>query len=145
MASVSTYVNFMGNTEEAFNFYKSVFGGEFGAFQRMKEVPPSPGYPELTSEEQEMVMHVELRLLGGHLLMGTDMLESMGHKLVQGNNVSINLQLDSKADLDRYFKDLSESGSEIEAPREMFWGDYFASFADKFGLRWMMVAPAKAT
>lgn len=141
MASVSTYVNFMGKTEEAFTFYQTVFGGELGAWQRMKEVPPYPGQPELTVEEKEMIMHVELPLLGGHLLMGTDMLESMGHKLIQGNNVSINLQFDTKEDMDRHFNALSDGGSEIMEPQEMFWGDYFASFADKFGLRWMMVAP----
>jgi PhnB protein len=132
----------MGNTEEAFRFYQSVFGGELGAMQRMKEVPPYPGQPELTSEEKEMIMHVELPLLGGHMLMGTDMLESMGHKLIQGNNVSINLQFDTKVEMDTYFAALSAGANDVMEPQEMFWGDYFAAFADKFGLRWMMVAPA---
>lgn len=103
MAKVSTYFNFPGNTEEAFNFYKSVFGGEFvGGISRMGEVPPQEGQPPLSEADKNLVMHVCLPILGGHELMGTDATESMGQPPVQfGNNVYINLQPDTRAETDR--------------------------------------------
>lgn len=92
MARVSTYLNFLGSTEEAFEFYRSVFGGEFTSFTRMSEIPPMPDQPALSEREQNMVMHIELPTLGDHVLMGTDALESMGHTVEFGNNISINLE-----------------------------------------------------
>src|SRR5690242_14372600 len=97
MSKVSIYLNFQGNTEEAFNFYKSVFKTDYAApVMRMKDIPPQEGMPPLPENEKDKVMHVALPILGGIQLMGTDMLESMGHKLKIGNNVSINLEPDSK-------------------------------------------------
>jgi PhnB protein len=137
MARVSTYLNFMGNTEEAFNFYRSVFGGEFTDFQRMSEVPSMPGQPPLRDKEKNMLMHVELSTLGDHVLMGTDALESMGHSLVFGNNASINLEPDTREETDRLFAALSE-GADVTMPMsEMFWGGYFGSLTDRFGVQWM--------
>jgi PhnB protein len=139
MAKVSTYLNFMGKTEEAFNFYKAAFRSEFaGAFMRMGDVPPGPGMPALTDAEKQLVMHVELPILGGHVIMGTDTLESMGHKLTVGNNVSINLEPDTRAEADRLFKELSEGGKVAMPMMDMFWGSYWGSFEDKFGTRWMI-------
>lgn len=144
MASVSTYLNFPGNTEEAFMFYKSVFGGEFvGDIARMGDVPPQEGVPPLKEEEKSLVMHVALPILGGHLLMGTDGAESMGQTVVFGNNVNINLEPDTREELDRLFAALSEGGEVEMEPQVMFWGDYFASCADKFGVRWMLNCSAK--
>jgi PhnB protein len=127
----------MGKTEEAFRFYASVFGTELSPINRMGEVPPVPGMPALSEADKNAVMHVMLPILGGHVLMGTDMLESMGHKLIVGNNVSINLEPDTRAETERLFQRLAEGGS-IEMPlQDMFWGDYFGSLSDKFGIRWM--------
>ena len=143
MARTSTYLNFMGKTEEAFRFYASVFGTELSPFNRMGEVPSGPGMPALSEAEKNAVMHVSLPILGGHVLMGTDMLESMGHKLILGNNVSINLEPDTRAETERLFQRLAEGGS-IEMPlQDMFWGAYFGSLSDKFGIRWMFNCSAK--
>jgi len=137
MSSVSIYLNFMGNTEEAFNFYKSVFHTEFqGPLMRMSDIPPQPGMPSLPEEEKNKVMHVSLPILGGTKLMATDMLQSMGHKLIEGNNVTINLEPDTKEDTDRLFNALSEGGSEIVPMREEFWG-YWGCCKDRYGIRWM--------
>jgi len=144
MATVNTYLNFDGNTEEAFNFYKDVFGGEFdGGISRMGEAPREEGQPPLKEEEKNMVMHVALPILGGYMLMGTDATESMGFKVKFGNNVYINLQPDTRAETDRLFEALSE-GATIEMPlQEMFWGDYYGSLVDKFGVCWMFACSSK--
>lgn len=137
MASVSIYLNFMGKTEEAFNFYKSVFRTEFeGPLMRMSDLPQQPGMPPLAQEEKDKVMHVTLPILGGTKIMATDMLESLGHKLIEGNNVTINLEPDSKEETDRLFNRLSDGGSEIAPMRDEFWG-YWGCCKDKFGIRWM--------
>lgn len=145
MASVSTYLNFARNTEEAFNFYKSVFGGEFAGdgIQRMSEVPPQEGQPPLKDEDKNLVMHVSLPILGGHLLMGSDAPESMGFKVNFGNNIYINLEPDTRKEVDRLFKALSKGGKVEMEPQEMFWGDYFGSCTDKFGVQWMFNCASK--
>ena len=144
MAAVSTYLNFPGNTEEAFLFYRSVFGGEFvGGIRRMGEVPAQPGQPPMSESDRKLVLHVTLPILGGHQLMATDASDSMGFKLVKGNNVNINLQPDTRADADRLFKGLS-AGGEVSMPlMEMFWGDYFGSVTDRFGIHWMINCASK--
>jgi PhnB protein len=138
MARVSTYLNFARNTEEAFSFYKSVFGTEFvDGISRMGEVPPQEGQPELSEEDKNLVMNVQLPTLAGHMLMGTDAPESMGFNVNQGNNVYINLEPDTRRETDELFKALSEGGK-VEMPlQDMFWGDYFGSLIDKFGVQWM--------
>lgn len=144
MVGVSTYLNFDGTTEEAFNFYKQVFGTEFdGGIQRMGDVPPQEGQPPLSEADKNLVMHVTLPILGGHRLMGTDATESLGFKLVQGNNVYISLDPGSRAESDRLFKELSEGGKVEMAMQEMFWGDYYGSFTDKFGVQWMIDTASK--
>lgn len=138
MSKVSIYLNFQGNTEDAFNFYKSVFKTDFASpFMYMKDIPPQEGMPPLPEKEKNMVMHVALPILGGTQIMGTDMLESMGHKLKIGNNVTINLEPDSREETERLFKALSEGGSDIAPLQDMFWGAYWGSCLDKFGIRWM--------
>ena len=134
MAKVSTYLNFPRNTEEAFNFYKTVFGGEFigAGIQRFSVVPPQKGQPPMADEDKNLVMHVGLTILGGHVLMGTDAPESMGFKVNFGNNMYINLEPDTRAETDRLFKSLSEGGKVEMALQEMFWGDYFGSCKDKY-------------
>ena len=139
MARVSTYLNFAGNTEEAFLFYKSVFGGEFtGEIQRMGDVPTMEGQPALPEDTKNMVMHVEFPILAGHMLMGTDAPESMGFSLQPGNNVFINLEPDTLEEASHLFAALSEGGK-VEMPlQEMFWGAHFGSLTDKFGMKWMV-------
>ncbi len=137
MANVSIYLNFMGNTEEAFNYYKNVFKTEFSApVMRNKDMPQQEGMPSLSETEKNKVMHVELPILGGTKLMGTDMLESMGHKLREGNNITISLNPDTKEEADRLYKELSQGGADGVAPHDEFWG-YWGTCKDKFGIRWM--------
>ncbi len=137
MASVNTYLNFPGNTEEAFEFYRSVFGGESGPIHRIGDAPADPCEPPLSEADKRLVMHVELPILGGHLLMGTDATESMGHKLVTGTNVHISLQTDTREQTDRLFAALSAGGTVTTPLQDMFWGAYFGSLRDRFGVQWM--------
>lgn len=138
MIRVSTYLNFMGRTEEAFQFYRSVFGTEFVTpISRMGDMPADPSMPPLTDGEKDKVMHVELPILGGHVLMGTDMLESQGHQLRTGNNMTINLELEDRVEAERLFGELSEGGSDQFGLQEMPWGAYWGTCADRFGVRWM--------
>ena len=146
MARVSTYLNFERSTEEAFNFYKSVFGTEYeGEIMRMGSVPPQEGMPELSEEDKNLIMHVSLPILGGHVLMGTDAPKSMGFSMNFGNNMYIMLEPDTRAEADRLFTALS-AGGEVEMPmQDMFCGDYFGSFTDKFGTKWMIDIPSKVS
>jgi PhnB protein len=144
MASTSTYLNFAGNTEAAFDFYKSVFGTEFtGPIMRHGDVPLPKGTPPLGDTEKNLVMHVSLPILGGHLLMGTDIFEGMGMSIEQGNNIYICLQPDSRAQTDALFAALSEGGSVEQPLEDMFWGDYFGTLVDRFGIQWMFVCSSK--
>lgn len=144
MSRVSTYLNFSRNTEEAFTFYKSVFGGEFtNGIQRLGSVPAQEGMPPLKEEDKHLVMHVELPILGGHVLMGTDAPESMGFQVTFGNNLFINLEPDTRAQTDELFAKLSEGGKVGMPLAEMFWGGYFGSCTDKFGVQWMFNCNAK--
>lgn len=137
MAHVSIYLNFMGNAEEAFTFYKKVFKTEFSVpLMRMKDIPARPGMPPLPDSEQNKVMHVALPILGGTEIMATDMLESMGHKLIEGNNITISLNPDTKLEADRLYAELSQGGTGGVAPHDEFWG-YWGTCKDKFGIRWM--------
>lgn len=145
MSRVSTYLNFPRQTEEAFQFYKSVFGGEFeGGVHRFSEVPPQEGAPPLKEEDKNLVMHVALPILGGHVLMGTDAPESMGFTVNFGNNIYINLEPDTRAETDQLFAKLSEGGKVEMALQDMFWGDYFGSCRDKYGVQWMFNCSAKS-
>ncbi len=138
MSRVSIYLNFKRETEEAFNFYKDVFGGEFeGGLHRMAEVPPQEGSPELSEEDKNLVMHVALPILGGFMLMGTDVPDSVSMSVTKGNNVYINLEPDTRAETERLFTALGEGGTVEMSLKEMFWGDYFGALTDKFGIRWM--------
>ena len=145
MSTVSLYLNFQRTTEEAFNFYKEVFGGEFiGGLHRMGEVPAVEGQPALSDEDKNLVMHVALKLLGDFVLMGTDVPESRGFTVTFGNNSYINLQPDTRAEAEMLFAKLSEGGHVGMPLQEMFWGDYYGSLADKFGVQWMVNCSEKA-
>lgn len=146
MATVSTYLNFPGNTEEVFLFYKSVFGGDFlGEITRFKDMPPQEGTPPLGEAEQNMIVHIALPLMGGHLLMGTDAPESMGFTLKFGNNSYLMLQPDTRAETSGLFDALSAGGKVEMELQDMFWGDFFGSCTDKFGVQWMFNCEQKNT
>lgn len=144
MARVSTYLNFPRSTEQAFLFYRSVFGGDFtGPVHRFADMPAAPGQPPLPAEDARLVMHVELSILGGHVLMGTDAPESMGFRCAPGNNVYINLEPDTRAEAERLFNALAEGGKVETALQDMFWGAYFGSLTDRFGVQWMVNCNAR--
>ena len=133
---MNVYLNFAGNTEEAFNFYRSVFGGEFASLVRFKDMPMKG--VKIPKENEDKIMHIGLPIGKDNVLMATDTLEALGQKLVQGNNVHIMVQPESKAEADRIFSALSKGGT-IEIPIEdQPWGDYYGSFKDKFGVQWMV-------
>lgn len=138
-ASVSTYVNFPGNTEEVFNFYRSVFKTDFvNGIQRFGDIPADPSQPPVAENVKKMVLHVALPILGGHILMGTDAPKEMGFSIAQGNNMHINLEPESREEAKRIFDELSVGGK-IEMPmQDMFWGAFYGSFTDKFGINWMV-------
>jgi PhnB protein len=144
MAQVATYLNFDRNTEEAFAFYKSVFGTEYlGPITRHGDVPVPEGHPGPSEADKNLVINVALPILAGHLLMGTDTGDFMGATFVQGNNVHICLIPDTRTDSDRLFAALSAGGN-VETPmQEMFWGDYYGNFTDKFGVQWMINCSSK--
>ena len=145
MGSVATYLNFARETEEVFNFYKSVFGTEFqGEIHRFAGVPGPDGQPMSADHpDANLVMHVSLPITGGHLLMGTDAPESMGFTVISGNNVYIMVMPDSREEADRLFAKLSEGGNVEMEMADQFWGDYFGSFKDKYGIGWMIDVPGE--
>ncbi|HSF88158.1 MAG TPA: VOC family protein [Saprospiraceae bacterium] len=139
MPGVSVYLNFNGTTESAFRFYKSVFGGDFdGGIHRFSEIPPSDGMPPIPDSDKNLVMHVSLPIMdNSFMLMGSDSPESMGFKIIQGNNMSINLMTDSREETDRLFAALSAGGVVEQPMQDMFWGAYYGSCTDQFGIKWM--------
>lgn len=134
MATINPYLNFSGNCEEAFNFYKACFGVEYESLQRYNEVPGESHVPD---SESEWIMHVSLPIGHGTFLMGSDQPSSMG-EVDPGNNVHISIQTDSDRETDRLFNALS-AGGKITMPLEQtFWGARFGMFVDKFGIQWMI-------
>lgn len=134
MAAINPYLNFGGNCEEAFNFYKSAFGGDFTALMRFKDVPSEGNLP---AEEGEKIMHVALPIGHGAVLMGSDRPASMG-PVTGGNNLYISIQTDSEAETTRIFNALSASGQVSMPLHQAFWGALFGMFTDKFGVQWMV-------
>ncbi|MCG2588336.1 VOC family protein [Rhodohalobacter sulfatireducens] len=136
MPTINPYLNFQGNTEEAFIFYQSIFGGEFiGGITRFSDTPEGNNLPE---NERDKVMHIALPIGDRNMIMGTDALESMNQTVEQGSNFYISIQADSKEQADQYFNGLSDE-AEIEMEMQnMFWGDYFGMLTDKFGIKWMV-------
>ncbi len=134
MATFHPYLNFNGNTEEAFLFYKSVIGGEFAQVMRFKDAPGGGGVPE---SEGDKIMHIALPLGGGTMMMGTDVGGNM-EPAIMGTNFSISVSPESEEEAHRLFNGLSAGGQVMVPLRKEFWGDTFGWFVDKFGIRWMM-------
>ena len=136
MTKLNIYLNFAGNTEEAFSFYKSVFGGEFSAVVRFKDMPMEG--VKIPKEDENKIMHISLPISKENVLMASDALTSLGQKITQGNNTYISIHPESKEEADRIFKALS-AGGKMEMPiANQPWGDYYGSFRDKFGMQWMV-------
>lgn len=139
MSKVSIYLNFPGTTEAAFAFYKEVFGTEYSRpIMRMGDMPAAPGQPPMPEAEKKAVLNVGLPILGGVELMATDAVGERARSHVLGTNFSINLQPDTRVEAKRLYEALSAGGSDITPLQDMFWGALWASFVDKFGIRWMI-------
>lgn len=139
-ARVCTYLNFAGNTEEAFLFYKKVFKTAFigKGIQRFGDIPASSEHKPVADEVKKMVLHVELPITGNHILMGTDAPKEMGFTLTQGNNMHICIEPETREEADRLFNELSAGGKVTMPMAEMFFGAYFGEFSDKYGINWMI-------
>lgn len=138
MITANIYLTFKGNCEEAFNFYKSVLGGEFQMMSRFSEMPPQEGMPPLPEEDQNKIMHVSLPLSGDSVLMGSDSAGPWAAGFQAGNNFSISLSTDSKEEADRLMAQMSDGGR-VEMPMaDTFWGSYFGMCVDQFGIAWMI-------
>jgi PhnB protein len=131
-----SYLNFAGNAQQAFDFYKSAFGGDFSSVVRFKDLPMEG--VTISKEDEEKIMHIALPIGEDNVLMASDVLESLGQQLVQGNNVYVSVHPTSREEADRIFTALSE-GADIEMPMgDQVWGDYYGSLKDKFGIQWMV-------
>ena len=134
--TLNTYITFKDNCREAFEFYRSVFGGEFTAMETFGGGPPDMGVPE---SELDRIMHVSLPI-GSSVLMGSDSSSVFGPGPVMGTNFSISYEADSREDADDKFAKLSEGGTVTMPLGDMFWGAYFGSLTDKFGINWQVIA-----
>ena len=137
MASVNLYLNFNGNCEEAFNFYKSAFGGEFKYIGRFNEMPPSENNP-IPESEGNKIMHVSLPVGDGSFLMGSDTGGEWAPGFIPGNNFSISINTTRKEEADKLFTSLSDGGKVTMPLSKTFWSEYFGMFTDKFGINWMV-------
>ena len=138
MARVSTYLNFPGTCEAAFRFYREIFGGEFlGPVARFTDAPPNPDHP-LSDADRQLIMHIELPILGGHVLMGSDAPPSMGFHLTSGDQTNLNLETDTRQEARRLFDALSAGGQVLMPLQDMFWGALFGHVRDRFGILWMV-------
>ena len=136
MATINPHINFNGNAEEAFTFYKSVFGGEFAKVIRFKELA-GPGFP-ISEKESNKIMHIALPIGKANMLMANDVPESMGRTNENENRSKIAIVADSKEEADKLFNGLS-AGGQIEGPiGDSPWGSYFGCFRDKYGIEWMV-------
>lgn len=137
MTTVNVYLTFNGNCLEAFDFYKSVFGGEFSHVGRFKDMPADPGHP-VSPQDSNKIMHISLPISQETMLMGSDTGGEWASGFAQGNNISISITTDSKENADHYFNGLSAGGTVTMPMNQTFWGDYFGMFTDKFGINWMV-------
>jgi len=135
--AVAPYLTFLGNCEEAFNYYRSIFGGQFGYVGRYSEMPPMEGQPAMPESEARKIMHISLPI-GNTVLMGADAAGGFGGETIIGNNISVSINAVSKADADRIFNGLANGGNVTLPIADQFWGSYFGMCVDKFGINWMM-------
>lgn len=137
IATINPYLTFLGNCEEAFDFYKAVFGGEIVMMSRFSEMPPQDGMP-IPDDLKDKIMHTTLKINESTLLMGSDTGGEWGADIVVGNNITLSITADSKDQADDFFAGLSEGG-QVKMPMDKtFWGSYFGMCIDKFGINWMI-------
>jgi PhnB protein len=134
---IHPYLNFGNRTEEAMRFYEKALGGKLTEIHRFGSMPQQDGF-ELTPEQKTLVMHVGLELPDGQMIMASDMIAGMGPKRVEGNNISISVHPGSKQEADRIFAALAQGGTITMPIANQFWGDYFGSLTDRFGINWMV-------
>lgn len=141
---IHSYLTFDGKAEEAFRFYEKVLGGKLTEIHRFGSMPQH-GDHELTPEQKNLVLHVGLEFPDGQLIMASDIIDGMGPKLREGNNFSISLHPDTKQEADRLFQSLADGGTITMPIEDQFWGDYFGSLTDRFGINWMVNCSEPAT
>ena len=139
LMKINPYLFFDGDAEEAFRFYERIFDGELQGLQHFEDVPE--GADELTDEQKDLVLHVGLELSEDQTIMGSDVLEGMGDGHIEGNNVAISVAARSRENADEIFEAFAEGGMITMPMEEQFWGDYFGSVTDRFGINWMVSAP----
>ncbi|MCB0395395.1 MAG: VOC family protein [Flavobacteriales bacterium] len=138
MATVNVYLTFDGNCKEAFDFYKSVFGGDFQSVNTFGEMPPQEGRPPLPEEMKKRLMHISLPISKETSIMGSDIMPGMGPDLNVGNNFSLSVHPSSKGEADKIFQALAQGGQVNMPMEETFWNAYFGMLTDKFGINWMV-------
>ncbi|AVI51117.1 VOC family protein [Pukyongia salina] len=137
MATINSYITFNGNCEEAFNLYRSVFGGEFATISKFRDMPDDPKYP-VSEEDKDKIMHVSLPISQETVLMGSDTGAEWGKQFKQGNNFSISINANSREEADTFFKALSQDGEVVMPMSDTFWESYFGMLTDRFGIQWMV-------
>lgn len=138
MAQVNAYLTFNGNCEEAFNFYKSVFGGEFPYLGRFGDMPTSDGEPPVAEADKNKIMHVSLPISPETVLMGSDTGSEWANNFQVGNNIALSINTDSREEAERLFNGLSAAGKVTMPLSDTFWGAYFGMWTDQFGINWMV-------
>ncbi|MFD0701236.1 VOC family protein [Myroides pelagicus] len=136
MATTNTYLTFEGTCEQAFTFYRSVFGGEFTYIARFSDIPPSEEF-FVEEGDKDKIMHVSLPI-GQSVLMGSDNSCANPVKFIQGNNFSVSVIVQSKQEANDIFQGLSDGATIVMPLADMFWGDYYGMLVDKFGIQWMV-------
>lgn len=142
MITINPYLDFNGNCEEAFEFYRSVFGGDFPYISRYKEMPQNPEHP-LPEELKEKIMHISLPISQETVLFGSDAVEQFSGKANFGNNISLMINAQNKAEVDSLWAKLSAGGKVTMELMNAFWGDYFGALTDRFGVNWMLICPSE--
>ncbi|PWL32051.1 VOC family protein [uncultured Roseivirga sp.] len=138
MTTINIYLTFNGNCKTAFDFYRSVFGGDFASESTFGEMPPQEGMPPVSDEMKNQIMHVSLPISKETVLMGSDTGGEWAADYQQGNNFSISITTDSKEKADNFFNKLQEGGEAKMPMEQTFWGDYFGMLTDQFGINWMI-------
>lgn len=137
MTTINTYLTFKGNCEEAFNFYKSAFGGEFAFVGRFKDMPQDDPNCQVDKSELNNIMHISYPI-GNTMLMGSDAGGEWAKGITEGNNFSVSINTDSQEEADRLFNALSTNGKVTMPMNKTFWDSYFGMFTDQFGIQWMV-------
>ena len=144
MKAPTIYLYFSGNCEEAFDFYQEIFGGEMTVRSRYKDMPPNPDLPPIEEEHKELVMHSTLSIGDGSIIQGADLAKGWGPPFNAGNNFAVSLSLESRGQADDIHAALSEGGRVTMEMQKTFWGSYFGSCVDQFGVTWMIAFGADA-